>query len=180
GSKSAQWDGPHPANFCPAFFEELVASIRRIVSEVKPQKTFYTLEPMPFMPPDTPESYLELLQAVDMKGFAVHADIVNILSSPRLFYDNAALTERFFRLLGPYYIASCHIKDLALGNGLTVHLSEVPMGQGGLDVAAYLRCVAALEERTTVVLEHQASAEAYRTGAEHLRAVAKANSIFMK
>ena len=176
GSKAAQWDGPHPDNFLPAVQEEIVRSVQRIVSAVRPQRTRYSLEPMPFMPPDSPENYLELVRAVDMRGFGVHCDPVNIISSPRLHYANGAMIRRFFSLLGPY-IDSCHIKDTTLGNTLTVHLGEACPGDGGLDIAAYLRCINALHPDTTLLVEHQPDAAAYARGAAHIRAVARREGI---
>jgi len=43
-----------------------------IIDAVQPTRTFYTLETMPWMYPDSPQSYLRLLQAVDRRQFAVH------------------------------------------------------------------------------------------------------------
>lgn len=179
GSKAEQWDGPHPDNFSPAVQEEIIKTVQRIVAAVRPKRTRYSLEPMPFMPPDSPENYLEIVKAVDMEGFGVHCDPVNIISSPRLHYANGAMIERFFALLAPY-IDSCHIKDTTLGNTLTVHLGEGCPGDGNLDIAAYLRCIDALDPDTTLLVEHQPDAQAYARGAAHIRAVAQREGIVIR
>ena len=76
------------------------------------------------MYPDSPDSYLELIKAIDRPAFAVHLDPVNIICSPQLFYSNGAFLRECFTKLGPY-IKGCHAKDIALGETLTVHLTEV-------------------------------------------------------
>ncbi len=171
GSKSAKWDGPHADNFSQRVFEEIVACVRRIIAEAGPKRAVYSLEPMPFMPPDSAHSYLQLIAAVNSPRFGVHFDPVNIVSSPRLYYENGAMIEEFVGLLGPR-IASCHLKDIALGEGLTVHLSEVPPGEGGLDMAAYLRCLAALPPDLPLMIEHLQTDGQYEKAARHVRAVA--------
>jgi hypothetical protein len=38
------------------------------IDAVKPRRTFYTLEAMPWIFSDTPDSYLELMRAIDRPG----------------------------------------------------------------------------------------------------------------
>jgi hypothetical protein len=57
-------------------------TVREIVDAVEPQRTFYSLEPMPWSPPDSPDSYLELIGAVERRQFGVHLDPVNLVNSP--------------------------------------------------------------------------------------------------
>jgi sugar phosphate isomerase/epimerase len=67
----------------------------------------------------------------------VHLDPVNMISSPRRFYDNANFIRECFQKLGPH-IKSCHAKDIALASRLTVHLDEVRPGLGNLDYSVFL------------------------------------------
>ena len=60
GSRSEQWDGPHPANLTQETFDLIVDSVREIIDAVQPKRTFYTLETMPWIYPDSPDSYLRL------------------------------------------------------------------------------------------------------------------------
>ena len=60
GSRGETWDGPHPDNLSPATFALVVDTVREIIDAVQPRRTFYTLEPMPWSFPDSPDSYLEL------------------------------------------------------------------------------------------------------------------------
>ena len=56
------WDGPHPDNLSRETFALIVDTVREIIDAVEPRRTFYTLEPMPWSLPDSPDSYLELLR----------------------------------------------------------------------------------------------------------------------
>lgn len=171
GSRGDQWDGPHPDNLTPETFDLIVQTVREIIDAVRPARAFYTLEPMPWMYPDSPDSCLELIHAVDRRQFAVHLDPVNMISSPSRFYKSGAFIQECFRQLGPY-IKSCHAKDISLSGKLTVHLDEVRPGLGGLDYHTYLREIDRLDPNLPLLLEHLASEEEYTQAAAHIRAVA--------
>lgn len=173
GSRSLQWDGPHPANFSPETFEQIVITVREIIDEVQPTRTCYTLETMPWIFPDSPDSYLELLHAIDRVAFGVHLDPVNLISSPQRYYHNTALLHECFEKLGPY-IRSCHAKDILLQPRLTTHLDEVIPGQGGLNYRVFLKGVASLPRDVPIMLEHLNTAEEYYRAAAFIRSEAQA------
>jgi len=172
GSRGEQWDGPHPLNMTPETFDIIVAQTREIIDDVAPTRTFYTLETMPWAFPDSPQSYLDLLQAIDRPRFAVHLDIVNIINSPARFFGSAGLIRECFSLLGPH-IVGVHAKDIALAPRLTVHLDEARPGLGGLDFHALLREMDKLEPDTPLMLEHLPNDEEYRAAAQFVRGVAR-------
>jgi len=172
GSRGEQWDGPHPDNLTGATFDLIVDTVRTIIDAVKPTRTFYTLEPMPWMYPDSADSYLALIQAIDRPRFAVHLDPVNLISSPRLFFDNAALIRECFAKLGPF-IKSCHAKDIQLSGKLTVHLDEVRPGLGALDYRTLLRELDRLDPDMPLLLEHLPREEDYALAADYVRLVAQ-------
>ncbi len=179
GSCGEKWDGPHPANLTRETFDKIVETTRQIIDAVKPTRTFYSLETMPWMYPDSPDSYLELLRAIDRKQFAVHLDPVNIICSPQRYYANAALLKECFAKLGPH-IRSCHAKDIALDTRLTVHLDEVGPGQGGLDFATYLRELDRLDPDTPLMIEHLRTEEQYDEAAAFIRSVAEKEGITIR
>jgi sugar phosphate isomerase/epimerase len=172
GSRGELWDGPHPDNLTPATFDLIVETVRQIVDAVKPRRTFYTLEPMPWVYPDSADSYLRLLRTIDRPQVAAHLDPVNIVSSPQRFYANGALIRECFAKLSPY-IKSCHAKDIRLDTKLTVHLDEVRPGLGGLDYRAYLQELDRLDPDTPLMLEHLSTAEEYELSASYVRSVAE-------
>ena len=171
GSRSEDWAGPSPKNLTEQTFDMIVETTRAIIDDVKPTRTFFTLETMPWAYPDSPDSYLRLLKAIDRKRFAVHLDPVNLICSPQRYFKNGQLIRECFRKLGPY-IKSCHAKDILLSTKLTTHLDEVRPGLGGLDYAVFLRELSKLPD-TPLMLEHLPNAEEYRLAATHLRSVAK-------
>ncbi len=171
GSRAQKWDGPHPDNVRAETFDLIVESVRSIIDAVRPTRTFYTLETMPWVYPDSADSYLDLIEAIDRKQFAAHFDPVNLVCSPRLYYGSGALIRECFQKLGPR-IRSCHAKDIALSTRLTVHLDEVRPGLGGLDYGEFLRQLARLDPDTPLMLEHLPDADEYALAAAHVRSVA--------
>ncbi len=172
GSRGEKWDGPDPHDLTPDTFDLIVETVRKIIDAVKPTRAFYTLEPMPWMFPDSPDSYLDLIKAVDRERLAVHFDPVNWINCPRRYFDNGAfLRECFEKLRGR--IISVHAKDTRMGTNLTVHLDEVRPGLGELDYRVFLTELARLPADTPVMLEHLAEEEAYNQAASYIRSVAQ-------
>ncbi len=171
GTRSTQWDGPDADNFTRGTFDMIVETTRSIIDAVKPTRTYFTLEMMPWAYPDSPDSYVQLLKAIDRKQFAVHLDPVNLVCSPQRYYGNGQLIRECFEKLGPY-IRSCHAKDILLHPKLTTHLDEVLPGTGGLDYATFLKELDKLPG-TPLMLEHLSRAEEYVQAAGYIRRVAK-------
>ncbi|HHE73238.1 MAG TPA: sugar phosphate isomerase/epimerase [Chloroflexi bacterium] len=171
GSRGQPWDGPHPQNFTSETFDMIVESVRAIIDAVRPTRTYYTLEPMPWMYPDSADSYLALLRAIDRERFAVHVDVVNVVNSPRRYYDNTSLIREWFSKLGPY-IRSCHAKDTRLSTKLTTHLDEVRPGLGNLDYRTLLVEIERVDPELTLMIEHLHDPEDYRLSADYIRGVA--------
>lgn len=176
GSRGEKWDGPHPENLSEDTFEMIVDTTRQIIDAVHPKRAVYALETMPWIFPDSPQSYLRLLKAIDRKGLGVHLDPVNMINSPSRFYHNRQFLRECFELLGPH-IRCCHAKDITLRPNLTVHLDEVRPGLGGLDYATFLRELNKLHPNTPLILEHLPGAEEYRLAAQHVRSVAEREGI---
>ncbi len=172
GSRGVKWDGPCATDLTDETFDMIVDTVREIIDCVKPVRTFYTLETMPWMYPDSPDAYIRLIQAVDRKAMAVHLDPVNLINSPERYFRNAAFIRHCFAKLGPW-IKSCHAKDIIMGEKLTVHLDEVRPGCGGLDYAVFLRELSKLDPDTPLMLEHLSDSAEYRAAALHIRAVAE-------
>jgi len=169
GSRGEKWDGPDPENISSHTFDLIVQTTRDIIDEVKPVRTFFTLETMPWALPDSPDSYLELIKAIDRKQLAVHLDPVNMINSPRRYYNTGAFIKECFDKLGPY-IKNCHAKDILLGNNLTVHLDEVLPGTGGLDYKVFLTELSRLKE-VPLMLEHLKKSEEYDQAASNVRKI---------
>ena len=173
GSVGPRWAGPGDSNLTPETFDRIVQSVREIVDAVKPTRTFYTIEPMPWLYPDSADSYLALIRAVDRKAFGVHFDPVNIVTSPPIYYHTGAFLRDCFAKLGPY-IRSTHAKDIILEDQLTVHMSETAPGQGNLDYGVLLQEMAKLDPDSPLMVEHLKGEAAYTAATDHIRGVADA------
>lgn len=176
GSRGAKWDGPSPEDLTEATFEMIVATVRDIIDAVKPRRTFYTLEMMPWAYPDSADSALRLIHAIDRRQYGVHFDPVNIISSPqRLFRTDSVIRECVEKLGG--HIRSCHLKDVKLSEAFLVHLDETRPGTGSLDYRTLLRELNRLDPNLPVMLEHLPNEEEYRLAANHVRTVARRENI---
>jgi sugar phosphate isomerase/epimerase len=175
GAKGEIWDGPYPGNYSRETFNQIVEKVRYIIDQVKPQNTFYSLEPMPFMLPDSPDTYLDLVKAIDRDRFAVHLDPVNMISSPQKYFNNAAFLRECFAKLGPF-IKSVHAKDITIMPELTVHLEERRPGSGSLDYTTFLKEMSKLKD-VPMMMEHLEKQEDYDLAAEYIRKVGSETGI---
>lgn len=158
---------PHPANLDESGFDLCVETIRRIIDNVKPKRAKFCLEFMQWVLPDSPETCLHLIHAVDRPEFAAHIDPVNIILTPRQYFNNSELIGRCFELLGPW-IVSCHAKDITLRNQLALHFDEVRVGLGNLNYETYLTELDKLPGDVPLLLEHLTRSEDYAAARDHL------------
>ena len=165
------WYGPNPKNLSREFFDATVENCRQIIDSVKPTRTKFTIEMMGWNLPDGPDTYLDLIRAVDRPAFGVHLDVCNGVNCPQRFYNNGAFIGECFDKLGPW-IVSCHAKDLQWVVELNVHFLEVIPGRGQMDYRRYLSELAKRNAGIPLMLEHLKTAEEYDEGAAHIRQVA--------
>ncbi len=166
------WYGPNPKNLSQEFFDATVENCRRVIDEVQPKRTKFTIEMMGWSLPDGPDSYVKLVRAVDRSGFAVHLDVCNGINCPEKFYRNREFIAECFRKLGPW-ITSCHAKDLQWIPEMNVHFVEVIPGRGEVDYRAYLTELAKLPVDAPLMLEHLKTAEEYDEGKRYIMKVAQ-------
>ena len=170
------WFGPHPRNLSREFFDATVENCRRVIDEIKPKRTRFTVEMMGWALPDGPDSYVELIKAVDRPAFGVHLDVCNVINSPSRFYYNRKVIAECFEKLGRW-VVSCHAKDLAWTVEMNVHFVEVVPGRGEVDYAEYLRQVARLPVDAPLMLEHLKTAEEYEEGKQYIQRIARETGV---
>lgn len=174
GSRNADvWYGPHPDNLSDDFFDEVVENARKIIDAVKPKTAKFGYEMMGWALPDSADSYLAMIKAVDRDGFAVHLDPCNLINSPTRYYRNTALLNECFDKLGPW-IVSCHAKDITWDVEMQVHFREVVLGEGDLDYRTYLKRLAGLPADVPLMIEHMKGAEEYDRSRQYVFQVGKA------
>jgi len=170
------WYGPDPGNYSPKFFDEVVENARKIIDAVKPTRAKFCYEMMGWAIPDSPDSYLKLIKAVDRPAFGVHLDPCNLINCPERFYHTTALLNECFDKLGPW-IVSCHAKDLAWDVEMNLHFREVTVGAGSIDFATYLKRLAALPGDAPLMIEHMAGPEEYDKARKYLLDLGGKNGI---
>ena len=180
GSRNAQsWDGFSKENYSPEFYALAIDSVREIIDAVKPTHTFFSIEPMPWCVPDSPEQYLKLLKDVDRKAFGVHLDFVNMINCPERYCKSTEFVQHCFDLLGPY-IKSIHGKDVFMEQAYTTLIHETMPGKGSLDYKKILAMVEKLGPDTPLFVEHLPDYESYRRAANYVRSQAEEADIFVK
>jgi sugar phosphate isomerase/epimerase len=167
GSFHPKGTGPDLRNYSTEFFDATVENCRKVIDAVKPTRTKLSIEMLAWSLPDSADSYLRLMTAVDRPGFGVHIDACNVINSTEKYFRNGAIIEDLFRTLGRW-VLSCHAKDLW---GYKVHLAETVPGRGGIDYRAYLRSLATYAPDAPLMLEHLDSAEEYEEGREYIKKV---------
>lgn len=176
GSKHPEiWMAPHKDNLTQETFDEIVKNTQEIIDAVRPVRTTYTLETMPWCFPDSLESYARLIEKVNRDAFQVHLDAANLTYSPRLFYGFAETVSRAARLFGDK-IRSVHLKDLHFKpNAGNVEITEVTPGTGEIDLSALIEAVQPIG--CPVILEHLPDQETYARAASHVKALMRQANI---
>ena len=164
-------------NFSADAFDEAVELARYFIDTVKPRTAFFVFEIFPFNVVDSPAGIARLLQAVDRKQFGVHLDLVNLINGPRAYFSSGEIMQESVRLFGDRIVAA-HAKDIKMKEpAISVILEEVIAGEGGLDIAAFLRELHGLPLEVPLLMEHLATEEEYDVAAAHYRKVAAQEGI---
>jgi sugar phosphate isomerase/epimerase len=166
------WYGPEPKNLSKEFFDATVENCRHIIDAVKPRRTKFTIEMMGWSLPDGPDSYLDLIHAVDRPAFGVHLDVCNGVNCPKRFYNNSEFIRECFSKLAPW-IVSCHAKDLQWLPEMNLHFVEIVPGRGQIDYRRYLTEIAKLSRDVPLMIEHLKTPEEYEEAARYIRKAGK-------
>ncbi len=168
GAKGEVWDGAYVENYSEKTYTQIVETTQRIIDAVNPKNTKYTLEPMPHMWPDSPESYLRLSDDINRVGFGVHMDAVNMISSVERYFNNKEFVKRCFEMLGNI-TASCHVKDCILEHKLTVSILETECGNGGFDIKNYINEANKISVDMPMIIEHLSDINKYLNAVEFIK-----------
>jgi sugar phosphate isomerase/epimerase len=170
GSYQAGSDyAPARENLGREAFDACVETVRTLLDMVKPKRAKFALEMMQYSLPDSVDCYRDLIKAIDRPGFAAHLDPVNLIMTPRQYWESGALLRECFEKLGPW-IVSCHAKDIVLHHQAALHLDEIIPGKGELDYRTYLVELDRLGGGVPLMLEHLTDAD-YAIARDHIFAV---------
>ncbi len=160
GSGGERWDGAYAGNFTKETWDRAVRMIQEVIDEAKPQNTYFTIEPMPWMYPTSPEEYVKMIEDVKRDRFAVHMDVINMIHTPERYFFPQPFVEHCLDLLGEY-IRSCHIKDILLGQEYTFRLCECACGEGTFCLERYAELANKADPNMPMIIEHLHSDEDY-------------------
>ena len=180
GSFAEYWDGYHPDLDTKETWDLVVSNTQRIIDAVKPTNTAYSLEPMPWMVPESPEQYLQLMKDVDRPAFKVHLDYCNMLNSIERYRHASEFITHCFELLGPH-IVSIHAKDaLIVQGGLPIVINEIIPGAGSLDLSLVTKLAHDLGDDIPVFVEHLDTHEQYMQAVAAMRQATKKAGVPVK
>lgn len=179
GSRHEIWDSFCAENYDDDVYAMAIDSIREIIDAVDPKNTCYSIESMPWMVPDSPEQYLQLIKDVDREAFGVHLDFVNMINCPKRYVKSTEFIEHCFALLGPY-IKSIHGKDVLMDRAYTTLIHETMPGKGTLDYVKILPMVEKLGPDTSFFIEHLPDFDTYKMAADYIRSQAKLAGVIVK
>ncbi|NLL01391.1 MAG: sugar phosphate isomerase/epimerase [Clostridiales bacterium] len=176
GSRGDIWDGFYKENYDEDVYALIVDTTRDIIDSVNPKYTFYTLEPMPWMIPDSPDTYLKLIKDIDRKAFGVHLDFTNMINSPIRYLKSDEFIEECFKKLGPY-TKSIHAKDAIMEKAYPCVIREVMPGKGEFNFRRIVRLIDKLGDDIPVFVEHLNSHEEYMEASSFIRETAISEGI---
>ena len=168
GAFGSRWDGHYKANFSDEARRQTVAMVREIIDRADVKNTYFTLEPMPWMIPTSPEEYLRLIEEVDRDKFAVHLDVINMVNSAERYFYAEEFIDKCAELLGDR-IRSCHIKDVHLKEEYTFQLEECAPGEGEFPLRHYAEKIDAIDSDMPLILEHLDTDEQYLRYLDYLK-----------
>jgi len=171
GSRGEIWDGFYKENYNEDVYALIVDTTREIIDSVNPKHTYYTLEPMPWMIPDSPDIYLKLIEDIDRKAFGVHLDFTNMINSPLRFLKSDEFIEECFTKLGAY-TKSIHAKDVVMEKKYPCVIKEVMPGRGVLNYRRIVRLIDKLGADIPVFVEHLDTHEEYLEASTFIRETA--------
>lgn len=167
-------------NFSQEAFDTTVRTAQRLIDTVRPKHAKLTFEALSYDFTDTPAGVRRLVETIDRAEVAVHVDLVNwLMTSPRRYFSQHAVIGEIVEQLGPWIVAA-HCKDLRMQVGYDQMIPEVPLGQGHLDLRAYLRALDSIGRDVTLLLEHLPDEAAYDAATARVRQEALAAGVHLQ
>lgn len=174
GAAGPVWYGCYPENYSDAVYRKNIEIVRELCDRVKPRNTYYTLEVMQWMVPDSPKQYQRFIEEVDRQEFAVHMDAVNFINNPYHYTHPKEVIDEAFTLLGRK-TKSCHLKDYLMEEGSTLSIKEVLCGQGKMDIPYYLSKIDEVDPDMPVLLEHLNTKQEYEEALNYVKSIYNAD-----
>jgi sugar phosphate isomerase/epimerase len=144
---------PHRENHNPATIDRLVDSLRQVATAAEDAGVTLAVEGHTVSPLDTAAKVREVIDRVGSPALKFNCDPVNFVSNVQDVYHSRRVLDDLFDTLGALNWA-VHAKDMALEDRHVVHISEVVMGRGQMDLGYLLQRFAAVRPEGYVIVEH--------------------------
>ena len=144
---------PHPENHSAATIDRLVDSLKQISRMAQDAGVVIVVEGHTVSPLDTAAIVLEVIERVGSPALKFNCDPVNFVSNVQEVYHSRRVLDDLFDTLGDLNWA-VHAKDMAVEDRHVVHISEVVMGRGHMDLGYMLQRFEQARPDGYVIVEH--------------------------
>ena len=169
----------HRDNFTDAALDEVARRLEPTVAIAETHGVLLTVEPFVQCAVNTPERFLALKKRVASDALMVNLDICNFFTYEDMWRATDAVTRTCRLLAGHYPLV--HVKDLAVTEGVHIHIDETPLGRGALDWETAMRLIERdLPEDGYFLYEHVKTPRDARAGVAMLRELARKTGIEFK
>lgn len=144
---------PHRDNHSPATLDRLVDSLRQVATAAEDAGVPLAVEGHIVSPLNTAAQVREVIDRVGSPMLKFNCDPVNFVSNVQEVYHARRVLDDLFDTLGDVTWA-VHAKDMALEDRHVVHISEVVMGRGSMDLGYMLQRFEAVRPEGYVIVEH--------------------------
>jgi sugar phosphate isomerase/epimerase len=144
---------PHPENHSTATIDRLVDSLKQISQMAEDAGVVIVVEGHTVSPLNTAAMVAGVIARVDSPALKFNCDPVNFVSSVQDAYHSRRVLDDLFDTLGDLNWA-IHAKDMAVEDRHVVHISEVVMGRGHMDLGYMLQRFEQVRPEGYVIVEH--------------------------
>ena len=144
---------PHIDNHSEATIDRLVDSLKQISRSAEDAGVVIVVEGHTVSPLNTAAVVREVIDRVGSPALKFNCDPVNFVSNVQEVYHSRRVLDDIFDTLGELNWA-VHAKDMAVEDRHVVHISEVVMGRGHMDLGYMLQRFERARPEGYVIVEH--------------------------
>jgi len=144
---------PHPDNHKPETIDRLVASLRAITPLAEDLGVTLAIEGHTVSPLSTPQLVRQVIERVGSPLLMFNCDPVNFVSSVQDVYHSRRVIDGLYDNVGDR-TWTVHAKDMTIEDRHVIHISEVVIGRGYMDMGYCLERFQAVRPHGYVLIEH--------------------------
>jgi sugar phosphate isomerase/epimerase len=144
---------PHPENHAPQTIDRLVDSLTQVTQSAEDAGVILTLEGHVLSPLDSVTKVREVIDRVGSPMLKFNVDPVNFVRGLSDVYNPRPLLDELYDTLGDVAWV-VHAKDVDVEDRLVLHIAEVVIGRGRMDVGYYLQRFETVKPDGYVIIEH--------------------------